>query len=55
MKCYHISKLLLSHLPHAFPSVSAFRVGSCYTYRLAVLKWRKSVELLTRINETKLQ
>jgi hypothetical protein len=54
MKCYHICKLLLPHLPHAFPSVSAFRVGSCYTYWLAVIKWRKSVELLTGI-ETKLQ
>lgn len=50
MKC-HISKLLLSHLPHGFPSVTAFRVGSCYTCRLAVIR-RKSVELLTGIDKT---
>jgi len=55
MKCYCINKLLLSQLPHAaFPSVTTFRVGSCYTSRLAVLNWKKSVELLTGINETKL-
>jgi hypothetical protein len=54
MTCYHINKLLLSQLPYAFPSVTAFKVGSCYTSRLVVLNWRKSVELLTGINKTKL-